>query len=567
MKRVIVFVLLLTLLFSQLIFADTIVVDDEVKKIVTEGLTDVIKKAYLVHGEIKDFKVQIISKKSETKENGIDVKVSFKAKSKYKNYYDDPLIAGAYKRLSLNKDVKIENLAEEIAKNNKDIDLEFAREIEKLLVNKIAEVKANSETYIEINNEYKVFLNKDKKVSKIMGYTKKNRVLVAVEDVLPSTYEEIFEIGYNTIVPEIEKEVLTRREENRVAQDLIQAIKNAILSFFNKESNDPIGYDFLVDSIDAKEIVNFRMIEIPEEIKKMKVVVSDIINKDTLLLSLYPDSQITLNNIVLSIYNIKDKKNKILNIKFGNDEAFSVEATDDNYIVFTTTKDNWRHVSLFVYSIKADKLKKIIDYSVDKEDDSVIEYGNNNIVIDGDNIIFDDAYHDKNKKVHFDLLKYNYKTAKTEVIKKDAKNPFSYKGKLCYLTLDDKDAFTKVETIDKKIIADLLKSNSNIRSTQESIYCIDDSAKNGKAQLFDLVNNRVLFETNRSVAWVESSDYFVTWSEYEEIEPFIYSSKDNKMVLFNDVFKGLNHFHLKDNYGVILNKVNGVNNYYYFERR
>ncbi len=566
MKRVLVIVLLLTLLFSQLVFANSIVVDDEIKNLVTRELTDAVQKAYLVHGEIKDFEVNIISKKTETKENDIDVKVKFKVRSKYKDYYEDPLIAGAYKRLSLNKDVNIEDIAEEILKNNDDIDFGTANQIEEMLIDKISEVKSNSENYMEINTEYKVFIDKDKKVSKIMGYIDSDRRLVPIDDLLPSSYEEIFNASYNSIVPVAEKLASSKRYENRFVENIIQSVKNAILSLFSKQPKDPVGYTFFVDRVDAKELMNFKRLYLPVKINGYKVDLSDIVNKKMLLLDLYPSNDVSINNTALSIYKLSNNKNRIIK-KFEKDETYSVEATDDNYIVFSTTKDNWRHISLFVYSINEKIVKKAFDYSVDKEDDSVIQHGNNNIVIDGDNIYFDDSYNDKNKKTHFDLLKYNYKTAKIEIVKKDAQNPIKYKDKLCYLVLDEKGAFTKVETLDKKIIADLVKPNINMRSTSDGIYCIDESNKNGKSQLIDLVNNKVLFETNRDVAWVKSSDYFVTWSEYEEIEPFIYSSKDNKMVLFTDMFKGLNSFFLKDNYGILVNKVNGQNNHYYFERR
>ncbi len=332
----------------------------------------------------------------------------------------------------------------------------------------------------------------------------------------------------------------------------------------------PIGYKVLVNSCDAEKILNYKKISIPENINDLKVSYSGIIDKDNMLLTLYNDTTIEDEEYYeLIVYNITSSKYKSIFIAEKN-EAYQLVTINNDYLVLRTSNDNWQSASIYLYTLKKEQLKKIFEYSKNKETDMVAMDNANNIVLKKDKIWFDDYYMDETGQVRANLYTYNYDTGEVKLFKKDAQNPLKYKGTVIYFVKDSEGKYRALESVDNKKVLDVKEDLVEITGFSDELFCIENRYTNHEEhytefQIKDLITKEPILYTTRSIDALRISDKFVTWFDYEKNTPCVYSIDEKQLAVFSNLPKGINVFYLKDNFGIFLNKHNGKYDYYYFE--
>ncbi len=169
---------------------------DRVKKVVEQRIVD----SYSEHYEVKDVTTVVLSDKMDKRTNDIDIAVNFKLKAKYKSFKDFPMIAGAAKRLNIDLSVTSEELIlKQIAENNRNLSKEQVKQVfDKLMANK-ADMEESINSFSECNVDFKAVLKGDK-IDILVN--RGDDVYVDASEVAPKSYQELFKIGYDTIIPE-----------------------------------------------------------------------------------------------------------------------------------------------------------------------------------------------------------------------------------------------------------------------------------------------------------------------------------------------------------------------------
>ncbi len=340
-----------------------------------------------------------------------------------------------------------------------------------------------------------------------------------------------------------------------------------------KVTHKAYEYDIFVDTVEAKDVINYKKLDIPKYLNDSKVACSNIMDKKRLLLFLYPktDADYLTKHRELGIYNLDTKKYETL-LVFKKDETHQLVAINDKYMMLRLSSDNWRHTTLNVYSFKEKKIKEIFKYSINKENDSIVVDNNNNIVLKNDTVWFDDYYMDENGETRVNLYTYDCNTGEVKLFKKDAQNPMEYKGSIIYFVKNSEDKYRTFESIENKKVLDVKEELSAIVGFGDNLFCIENKykgdEKQGKdSQIKNLTTQELVLFTTRSIGSLEISDRFVTWHDFDYNTACMYSIKDNQIIAFTDLPSGINVFYLKDNFGILMNRrdESAEPEYYYFE--
>ncbi len=176
--------------------------NENLEAMIKDEIDNVVKKAYSVHYEIRNMNIKLSTKEMNADNNDVNVDVTFEIKSKYDNFYDYPLIAGAYKRLNLDKETKKEDIKKEILNNNKNISSEKAYKLSRVLIDMIRGIENSSRNFEEVYTDFKVTVDtKNNKITKILT-DRGDGEYVSYKEILPKSYDELFKEGYETILLE-----------------------------------------------------------------------------------------------------------------------------------------------------------------------------------------------------------------------------------------------------------------------------------------------------------------------------------------------------------------------------
>lgn len=336
---------------------------------------------------------------------------------------------------------------------------------------------------------------------------------------------------------------------------LYEILKNdKYLEKEEKVEYDEMGYYVFVDKKEAKEVLKYNKVSIPSTINDLSVWCFELIDKSKVLVCLTDE-----NNSDYEEYGVYDFVNGIYKtclVDKGN-EVYGIEYVDKDYIVFRVADDNWwMKTSLYYYSMDLGEIKKIFDHTKDEAGNDV--YRNfNNVVIKDNKIWFDDFYLDKNNDICVDTLSYDLITEEINLVKKNSQNPMIYKDNAITFVKNENNEFKRIENIfgNKKVL-DVKEHIKTIDSSNNEIYCIenkrtDDVKHITEFQVKDIINDFPIFYTERYIERVRVSDYFVSWFNYNENYPSIYSINNKCMLIFSEFDKCMSSCYIKDNYGLL----------------
>lgn len=334
----------------------------------------------------------------------------------------------------------------------------------------------------------------------------------------------------------------------------------------------PEGYNVLVNSLDAKTVLEYKKVNFPEKINNLKVTCIKLIDESTVLVSLYGEEcvkEIGVYNFKKNVYvtyitlNNKDKQDGL------DDETYIISAVTERYMILKLTRNNWGNTSIYLYDIKNNMISKIYDYSIDKKTGKNVYMNDNSIVIQNNSIYFDDFTYDENEKITVNLLKYDCDTKKVTTIMKEAQNPMLYNEDVVCITKNEDGKYKNIQSISKEKVHDIKVALREIISTGKSLYCVENKHTDKEKlttefQIKDLIKDNKILYTTRAIGWLRASDHFITWYDYEENTPCIYSIDLNSLLVFSDISDGMNSIFVKENYGLLFHSENGKNEYYFF---
>lgn len=294
-----------------------------------------------------------------------------------------------------------------------------------------------------------------------------------------------------------------------------------------------------------------------------------LIDKSRLLMLLYSESGGNISIKELGLYNTYTKE-YLSELVIDKNELFEICAINTKYLVLRISKDDWNTCGIFVYSFHNKKLQQIFSYSVDPITKAVFYNNVNNILLLGDTVWFDDYYKDQNSEIVVDCYEYRITTEKLQKVKDEAQNPLFYKDKVFLFRKNNNNEYKQLCAFDGSEKIDVKDQLIDITSSRKGIYCIENNFTDDKNhitefQIKDMANNLPILTTTRSIGQLKASDYFVTWLNFFEDIPCIYDVRLKKVVAFTELQKGINTFYLKDDYGLLINSYNDINEVYYFE--
>ena len=185
----------------------------------------------------------------------------------------------------------------------------------------------------------------------------------------------------------------------------------AILLFQSCASADsslvpPDNYELKTNIEAAAKSLTYTKITLPDDFAEgYKSSCVGLIDKSRLLMLLYSESGGNISVKELGLYNT-DTKEYLSELIIDENELFEICAINEEYLVLRISKDDWNTCGIFIYSFQNKKLRQIFAYSVDPITKTVVFNNENNILLLGDTIWFDDYYKNKAGKIVVDCFKY-----------------------------------------------------------------------------------------------------------------------------------------------------------------
>lgn len=345
----------------------------------------------------------------------------------------------------------------------------------------------------------------------------------------------------------------------------------------NFATSQPKGYNVLVNTVEAKSVLDYKKIDIPEKVNNLDMTCIRLLDESTLLIGLF-NRDVTNKHKEIGIYNfVENTYEKYFAFDQIYDDrlsevAYYVSAISEKYMVIRVTRNNWANTSIYLYNIENDTVSKMYDYSVDEKNGRDVYMNNNSILIQGNNIYFDDFSYNELGEITVNLFKYDCVSGEISLVAHEAQNPMLYNGNLVYFTKNQNGKFKKIQTLDESIIIDITIELIEVFSSGDSIYCIenkytDDKEMTTEFQIQDFIHDRRILYTKRGLGWLDVNEYFITWYDYEKNIPCIYSVDMGSLLVFSDIPEGINRVFVKDEFGLLLHKSGDIREFYFFRKK
>ncbi len=395
-----------------------------------------------------------------------------------------------------------------------------------------------------------------------MKFNINNKLLLSIGVVIICLLTSCSSTNFSKTFLKDKPSVVEEGTENKALQSLSSVAKEF----------QPKGYNLFTNIVDAQTVLEYEKVNIPEKINNLNTSCIKLIDKSTVLMGLYTEEcqkEIGVYNFKENTYKTYFSLNKDKNSELF-EEACIISAVNEKYMVFKLTKNNWENTSVYLYDIENNILSKIYDYSINIKTGKNVYMNENSILIHNNNIYFDDFSYDENEKITVSLLKYDCATKKINTVMNEAQNPLLYNDEVVCITKDKNGKYKNIESINKQKVYHVEIALIEIVSSGMSFYCIENKHTDKEKlitefQIKDLINNKNILYTTRSIGWLKANKHFVTWYDYEENIPCIYSIDLDSLLVFTEISNGMTSFYIKENYGLLFHsEENGKKDYYFF---
>ena len=329
-----------------------------------------------------------------------------------------------------------------------------------------------------------------------------------------------------------------------------------------------MDYQIFVPVVSASDVFDVSEIILPATIEDKKTSCTGIYDENTFILLLYTENPgVVIHEI--GLYNsITSRYEKMFAIAPG--QVFEICAYNTSYVVLRISEDDWKMTSIYVYDFANRAINIAAKYSYDDETEAVYYQNNNTILLLQDQIFFDDFSKDKSGNIISTLYKHSIENRQTELFAENAQNPMRMNGEIVYFTYDDNGEYKRIASNKGIVIDSVQEALIEIAPTGTAFFCIenkltDEEARTTLFQLTNITTGEGVLATHAPIGRLKANHQFVGWTAYNGSVPCVYDIEKNVLVNFDEIQEGVTTYYLLvENYGIVLNTVDGVNRFFRF---
>lgn len=343
-----------------------------------------------------------------------------------------------------------------------------------------------------------------------------------------------------------------KNNTNELNEEILQNISNQY------KVNCPI--------VSAESVLDIKKIELPKEIKNLKISCYGILDSDNLLINLYEENGAITSIKELGKYGINDQSYTTI-FEYIDNYVYDICAYNNEYLIIKIGDNEWwSHADLYLYNINLKSLKLIFDYSTDSNGELYYFPFNNNILIKDNVVYFDDFWKDKDQ-IRASLYQYDINTDTVVKIVDDAQNPLPLGDEIIYFSKKN-NSYKYIESISGKFSCNIEAFIHDIDTNKNQIFSIDiienDEIKH--ETLFGIYtwnNDKCILETIYPIDKLNADDNFVTFTNNYEAIPILYDINNDRVIAFDELY-GISNWFFDGDYRILHLTNNSVNTLYMF---
>lgn len=323
-------------------------------------------------------------------------------------------------------------------------------------------------------------------------------------------------------------------------------------------------YNLKKDVVFSTDVLECYKIDFPKEINDFKASFIDFYKDKIFFVLLY--EEISYSPVIkeYGLYNLENNSYKML-FEVDIDSNLGMVAINEKYIIFRNLNSD-NTVDLKVYNFEKNTISTIYNHKKDYFENTFLK---NDVILDKNKIYFDDIV-SLDGNISISLFTYDLDSNELKMIKKESQNPTMYQDKILAVCKSNEGKYDNLCSLDNSITIKLTNRLRELSVSESGIYVLNNKFTDNEKRytIFNIVNmidDKEILETVITIDDLKSNSNFVTWRNFIQEKPIIYSKKLDKFVLFNQIKKGCNTFYINSNRGIILNdNEEGVKDYYYF---
>lgn len=327
-------------------------------------------------------------------------------------------------------------------------------------------------------------------------------------------------------------------------------------------------YKLKKDVVFSTDVLECYKIDFPKEINDLKASFIDFYTDKIFFVLLY--EEISYSPVIkeYGLYNLENNSYKTL-FEVDLDSNLGTLAINEKYIILRNLNSD-NTVDFKVYDFDKNTIRTIYKHEKDYFENTFLK---NDIILYKNKLYFDDIVSLDNE-ISISLFTYDLDSNELEMIKEKSQNPMMYQDEILVVSKSNegeyKGKYKDVCYLDNRILIKLTDRLREISSSENGIYALnnkftDNVKKHTIFNIVNMINDEELLETVITIDDLKSNSNFVTWRNFIQEKPIIYSKKLDKFILFDQIEKGCNTFYIYSNRGIILNdNEEGVKDYYYF---